>query len=171
MVTLRLLSIEHLEVYRELRLFGLQESPTAFGSSYELESAQEVEFFEERIQSMADRWVLGAFDDTALIGVVGFIRHTGVKTKHRGDIWGMYVHPDWRGQGIGRQLMEAMLKRIDVLPGLRWVRLGVADGNSAAEKLYQSLGFQRYGSEPEVLCVDGRYYGEHHLARRMSGNH
>ena len=77
----------------------------------------------------------------------------------------MYVHPDWRGQGVGRRLMVDMLKRTDALAGLRAVRLGVTDGNVAAVRLYESLGFERYGSEPEVLCVDGSYYGEHYLSR------
>ncbi len=165
MASLRLLSVEDLEAYRELRLLGLQESPTAFGSSNERESVQDDEFFEKRITATDDQWSLGAFAEDRLVGVLSFVRDSGVKTKHRGALWGMYVHPDWRGQGIGRQLMVDMLKRIDALAGLRWIRLSVTSGNVVAEKLYESLGFVRYGDEPEAMFVDGKYYGMHHLIR------
>ncbi len=167
MIMVLLLSGNNVKAYRELRLHGLQESPTAFGSSYERESVQDDEFFAQRIAATDDQWTCGAFAGGRLVGVLSFVRDAGDKTRHRGALYGMYVHPDSRRQGIGRQLMVDMLKRTDALSGLRSVRLSVTDGNTAAEKLYQSLGFGRYGSEPEVLCVDDRYYGEHHLVRRM----
>jgi len=167
---MRLLTCSDVDAYRELRLLGLRESPTAFGSSYERESVQDAEFFAKRITASDDQWVLGAFAEDRLVGVVSFVRDDGDKTRHRGALYGMYVHPDWRGRGVGRQLMVAMLKRTDALAGLRSVRLSVTDGNTAAEQLYESLGFERYGSEPEVLLVNGRYYGEHHLVRAISGN-
>lgn len=165
MVTLRILTIENISAYRELRLIGLQERPTAFGSSYEQESAQDMSFFEGRIKSTADQWVLGAFEKDNLIGVVGFVRDGGLKTRHKGFIWGMYVHAEWRGRGIGRQLMLDALSRIDAMLGLRRVRLSVTDNNVLAQKLYESLGFEVYGDEAEALCVEGKYYGENHLVR------
>lgn len=165
MISLRLLTQEDVQIYREFRLLGLQESPTAFGSSYEQESAQEVSFFEGRIALTDNQWVLGAFAEDVLIGVVGFVRDTGLKTRHRGFIWGMYVHPDWRGQEIGRQLMVDALARTDALEGLRWLRLSVTAINETAEKLYESLGFESYCTEPEVLCVDGIYLDEHQMVR------
>jgi len=48
---------------RELRLRGLQESPTAFGSSFEQESLRDKAFFENRVRASADQWALGAFDE------------------------------------------------------------------------------------------------------------
>lgn len=166
MITLRKLTPSDVPAYRELRLLGLQESPTAFGSSHEQESVEPPEFFAGRIENTADRMVLGAFGGDRLIGTIGFVRDGGVKTRHRGAIWGMYVHPDWRGKGVGRILIEALLAELDSLPDLRWVRLSVTVGNDAAQRLYESLGFSVYGEEPEVLLVDGVYYGERHMSRR-----
>ena len=61
MLQTRLLTPSDLDAYRELRLLGLQESPTAFGSSYERESVQDAEFFAKRITATDDQWSLGAF--------------------------------------------------------------------------------------------------------------
>lgn len=167
MILVRKLAPDDVPAYRELRLLGLKESPTAFGSSYEQESVQPPEYFEGRIACSAERLALGAFDGDRLIGVVGFVRDAGVKTRHRGAIYGMYVHPDWRRKGVGRELMTMILAELESLPGLRWVRLSVTVGNDAAQRLYESLGFAVYGEEPEVLMVEGVAYAERHMVRKI----
>lgn len=167
MITLRKLTSDDAPAYRELRLHGLQESPTAFGSSYEQESPQPLEFFAGRIEGSADRVVMGAFDGDRLVGVVAFVRDTGVKTRHRGAIYSMYVHPDWRRQKVGRKMLQALLAEVEQLPGMRWVRLSVTVGNEPAQRLYESLGFTLFGEEPEVLWIAGVFYAERHLAKRI----
>src|SRR5690606_5864750 len=112
------------------------------------------------------RLSLGAWADDRLIGVVSFVRDEGVKTQHRGAIYGMYVHPDWRRKKVGHAMLKALLDEVDRLPGLRWVRLSVTAGNDAAQRLYESLGFTVYGEEPDVLLVDNVFYGERHLTRK-----
>ncbi|MFI5356135.1 MAG: GNAT family N-acetyltransferase [Opitutales bacterium] len=167
MITLRPLAPGDAAAYRELRLLGLRESPTAFSSSHAQEAARDLAFFQTRLEGTPERWVLGAHADGVLIGVVGFLRDTGDKVRHKGFIVGMYVHPTWRGRVVGRQLMEEALRRIDALPGLRSVRLGVTAGNVSAEQLYASLGFVPYGDEPEALQIDGVYFAERHLVRQV----
>ncbi len=51
------------------------------------------------------------------------------------------VHPDYRGQGLGRALVEASLDYAAV-HGARWVTLQVREGNQVARHLYVSLGFR-----------------------------
>ena len=51
------------------------------------------------------------------------------------------VAPEYQGRGLGRQLMLAGLAELRRLPGLRQVNLTVAAGNTAAMRLYDSLGF------------------------------
>lgn len=51
------------------------------------------------------------------------------------------VHPDWRGQGIGRAMLEAALDFAQEQGGA-WVILQVRDDNPAARRLYDSLGFR-----------------------------
>jgi len=54
------------------------------------------------------------------------------------------VHPRRRGGGIGRQLVEAMLRML-YADRVRTVFLEVADGNAAALALYRRLGFRQVG--------------------------
>lgn len=57
------------------------------------------------------------------------------------------VHPGWRGQGIGRQLMEAAITLARVA-GCRRMTLEVRLSNVVAQHLYASLGFQAVGIRP-----------------------
>ncbi|MEM9157228.1 MAG: ribosomal protein S18-alanine N-acetyltransferase [Cyanobacteria bacterium J06642_2] len=54
------------------------------------------------------------------------------------------VHPDYRRQGMGRALVEALLQEA-ILQGLEWATLEVRASNVAARQLYQSLGFTQLG--------------------------
>jgi len=44
---------------------------------------------------------VGSFKDGLLIGMIGFVREQRNKLRHKGNIWGMYVVPEARGEGIG----------------------------------------------------------------------
>ncbi|MBU0936955.1 MAG: GNAT family N-acetyltransferase [Spirochaetes bacterium] len=58
----------------------------------------------------------------------------------REQIGGVYVQPEFRGRGIGRLLMSALLQEINCHG--RLASLFVKKHNTAAQRLYGSLGFQ-----------------------------
>ncbi len=167
MITLRQLTKADAIAFRRVRLLGLQESPTAFSANYAQEEKMPVEEWKNRLEGSENRWVIGAFEKGDLVGVLGFVRDSSEKAKHKGFIWGMYVVPSFRRKGICRALVEEALSRIEVLPGLRRVLLSVVTSNQGALRLYESLGFVRYGEEEEALCVDGVFHAEFHMARQM----
>lgn len=65
---------------------------------------------------------------------------TNAEGFSREQVGGVYVQPDLRGRGIGRLLMSSLLQ--DVNRHGRLVSLFVKKHNSAAQRLYASLGFQ-----------------------------
>ncbi len=60
------------------------------------------------------------------------------------------VHPDYRGQGIGRRLMEAALEAVRQRGG-RQVLLQVRTDNEPAQRLYRGLGFTRFDTVAEMI--------------------
>jgi ribosomal protein S18 acetylase RimI-like enzyme len=144
------------EAYRTLRLSALAESPEAFGSDVAAESAAPVETFANTLRTS---YVAGAFAAERLVGLAGFRQLDREKTRHRGDIWGVYVAPEARGAGVGRQLLEHVLDHARTQ--VQQVHLAVTATNPAALRLYESLGFVRYGTEPRALRIGDRYLDEH----------
>jgi len=115
----------------------------------------------------ATSFVVGALEGRKLLGTAGFYREKGLKTAHKGHIWGVYVTFSARGQGIGRDILRALLKRAASIDGLEQIQLSVGTTQTAAAKLYRSLGFEPWGCEAKALKVGGCYIDEEYMVLNL----
>ena len=146
--------------FREVRLRALLDAPDAFGSTYGEESSQP----EPRWRDWAaGRWRGGVA--AVYLGRDRDQRPTGTITVAEFDaepgtayVYAMWVEPDARRAGVGRDLVDA---------AAAWARgrgchrlvLSVTETNAAARSFYEAVGFVdtgerkplREGSELEVL--------------------
>lgn len=152
-------------LYRDIRLEALTANPEAFGSTFEIENAQTLSWFVDRLGAST---VLGAFRDMKLVAIAGFAVHQGQKCAHKGSLWGMYVRPGSRGTGIGSQLVEAILDL--ARQHVELIQLTVVRDNVQAWRLYTRLGFVDYGLERNALKQDGRYYDEILMEKNLIGD-
>ena len=67
----------------------------------------------------------------------------------------MYVKQEFRGRGIGRKLLEAMVQEGDKV-GLHTILARINTGNDVSVHLHQSVGFEQVGIMREV----GRKFGK-----------
>lgn len=160
-MTIRTLAPTDVKEYRVLRLAALQEQPPAFGTPVEKEEKLALEAMASRLQESDDTYLLGAFVDDLLVGIIRFSRFEEANEKHRGFIAGLYIKPDFRRRGIARALVTAVLLRARRDPGLRRIQLTVVTAQDAAIRLYESLGFCTYGTEREAFSNEGQFYDEH----------
>lgn len=120
---------------------------------------------ERRIQNQtANDHVLVAEVDGRVVGIVGLQVKASPRLNHSGTL-GLTIHPEFQGQGIGRQLMSAIIDLADNWLMLVRLDLEVFTDNARAIHLYESLGFvieghKRYGSKRH-----GRYDDEYFMAR------
>ena len=153
--------------YQRLRLSGLREAPSAFGSSAEEEAAYTLEFVAARLAPDAPATVFGAFQDDALVGLCGLLRHTRPRFTHKAEVWGVYVAPSARRTGLARKLMQHTMDHARTLEGLHQLHLGVNATNAAGQALYESLGFEPYGCEPSFMVIDGAPHDEVMMVLRL----
>lgn len=161
MLELRLLTPADAAIFRDLRLRALREDPVAFTNSVEEFSQQPLDKIAARFRSdPAESFMLGAFQDRKLVGLVGFYRESPLKLRHKGSIVSLYVAPEARGHGLGRALLRDAIRRVREIDGVEQLLLGVMVTQTAARQLYDSLGFVVYGREARASKVGEQYYDE-----------
>ena len=153
--TLRRLTADDAEAFREIRLEGLRLTPQAFTAALSEEAILPLETFRERLET---HHVLGAFDADGLQGVMGLHLSDSPRTGHVGEIWGVYLREAARGTGLARRMLEQLAEtargRVEAL------QLGVGFYNTPARRLYASVGFVEMARLPRVVRVDEVYYDE-----------
>ncbi len=150
--------------YWNLRLESLQKDPFAFGKAAEEHQAMKLEVFAERFRNTSgENFTLGAFEGDKLIGMATFIRETGLKERHKGRIYGVYVTSSQRGKGFANALMAVLLEKAQANSGLEQILLAVATTQKAAIALYRKSGFEVFGTEPRALKIGSEYIDEQHM--------
>ncbi|MFK5243187.1 GNAT family N-acetyltransferase, partial [Lactococcus lactis] len=48
------------------------------------------------------KFFMGIFDGKELIGMVSFHKEIGEKDRHKGDIYGMFIHGDYQNKGLAK---------------------------------------------------------------------
>ncbi|PWF55126.1 GNAT family N-acetyltransferase [Massilia glaciei] len=156
----RLLTPGDVDAFRNLRLSGIEESPGVAWASYAEESAQTLEQTRQRLVATPYQMVFGVFNGEHLVAISGFKRESMCQISHRGNIWGLYVAPEARGQGVADKLIEGLLREVRGIPGLVQVTLVVSSDNEAARALYAKYGFIKTGVDHRSVCIDGHYHDE-----------
>ena len=153
----------------ELRLESLQRHPEVFAADYASTAA-------EPVQNWADRIVKYAGDKTGviylalagnqLIGMTGLYCGNHLKTRHNGNLWGVYVKAEWRGFQVADALINNCVDWGQA-HGLVMIKLAVITTNIAAIRCYSRCGFVTYGVDSRVIHCNGVFYDELMMAREV----
>lgn len=161
----RSLTKNDLNAFFNLRLEALQHAPTSFCSSYEEEKSAGTQLFENILNhDDSSNVIFGAFIDKQLIGTMGIFQDTRLKGKHKCTIWGVYVDAAYRQHGVAKSLLNEVIAHAKNATGCILINLIVETTNVAAKRLYESYGFEVWGSEPNAMQVDGKFYDHYHMA-------
>jgi len=158
--------------YRALMLEAYARHPDAFTSSADERAALPLAWWQARLDESprAGQVVLGAFDGERLAGAAGVEFESRAKARHKAHLFGMYVAPDARAGGHGRQLVQGLLAVAAARDGVTLIQLTVTEGNAAAQSLYERCGFEVFGVEPFAVALDGRFLSKCHMWRLL-GTH
>jgi ribosomal protein S18 acetylase RimI-like enzyme len=77
-----------------------------------------------------------------------------------------FVAPSARGHGMARALLESVEEEARA-EGFKVMNLSVRDTQSAAMKLYQALGFERWGTHPKYALVNGKTVSGHYYCKEL----
>ena len=103
------------EEYRDLWLEALKETPEAFAADYETQSKISDTTWKERLQSVVkeeDAMMVFAKQNNKLIAMIGAYFDDNPKFQHIATIWGAYVKPEFRKQGIATRMANILFDKI-----------------------------------------------------------
>jgi len=148
-VSAHVLEASEWQLYRDLRLRALEDSPDAFGTTLADALSRPVEDWSTRLSN------LSRHENLPLIGEVdrqpagltwGMIHPPDRSIAH---LYQMWVDPKFRGLGLGRRLIDSVLEWAKN-EGVAAVRLGVTCGDTPALRLYAAVGFQPIGAAEAI---------------------
>ncbi len=97
--------------------------------------------------------------DGKIVGMMDFSCGGRRRNSHTGE-FGMSLLPDFRGQGIGTRMLEALLKWAAAHPEIEKVCLHVHRRNEAALNLYKKAGFVIEGTDTDGVKLDDGSYDD-----------
>lgn len=116
------------------------------------EEKQYVANLVDKIKKQTTVYLL-AFDQKKLIGTCGIDR-AGKRQNHVGR-FGIAILKDYRSDGIGAQLAQAVMNIAKTKLGITQIILDCFANNQVACQFYNRLGFQEYGRQPEAISFKG----------------
>ncbi|MYM23926.1 GNAT family N-acetyltransferase [Duganella sp. FT135W] len=165
-ICIRPLTVDDGIAFKALRIAAIVDSPIAVSSTAEEEASRTPAEIQARIEQTAHQVVFGAFVDTRLVAMAGLRREAFVQMSHKATLWGVFVQPELRKEGVARELLMRVVEHARKM-GVLQIHLSVNVENHRAKNLYDSLGFETFGLEPRSMRVVGRFYDELLMCLRL----
>jgi RimJ/RimL family protein N-acetyltransferase len=138
------------------KIFSSTDQVLTIPEEYTITVEGEIEWI-KNINDNPNSLLLIAKLNNNIIGFLFFIHNSKKKTSHTGE-FGVNVHPEYQGIGIGQQLVETLLKWSKQHVQIEKVYLQVFATNYNAIKLYKKLGFIEEGRHIKAIKqMDGAY--------------
>ncbi|MEQ8316515.1 MAG: GNAT family N-acetyltransferase [Phycisphaerales bacterium] len=153
---------EHTEAYVKVRQRMLHEEPWSFGST----PAEDLDLARQQTRELLadDGWAyVGAIDGDAIVSTARLFRTTRPKQAHAASIVSVWTDPAYRGRGLGRRVLLAIIDVARGWPGVELIELSVSEPSQAARRLYESLGFMTWGVQPDAMRVHGHSASERYM--------
>jgi ribosomal protein S18 acetylase RimI-like enzyme len=145
MTVLEQITSKNASIFKSVRLQALQDSPSAFGSTYAKESQySDADWLKRAADWSNDRsvgYLAMAPGEPCGIAAAFLDEHDPCKAH----LVSMWVAPAYRRSGIGLTLIEA-IRVWAVIRGTRLLRLNVTSNNLIAIEFYKRNGFSMTGN-------------------------
>ncbi|OGD08258.1 hypothetical protein A2397_05590 [Candidatus Amesbacteria bacterium RIFOXYB1_FULL_44_23] len=155
---IRALTPDEWPIFKKLRLESLADSPSAFSASPESLVDQPDSYWFDRLDTADKTFV--AFMGKTPVGMASIYTKSNPKISHIAEAWGVYVSPKYRGQKIGKELLQTIIAEASSRSQFKKIRLGVTSSQSQAFGLYKSLGFVQVGCYKNEIRVGDKYFDE-----------
>ncbi|MBP9817604.1 GNAT family N-acetyltransferase [Candidatus Shapirobacteria bacterium] len=127
--------------YKRIRLETLKAEPKAFNSTYDESLTYPSVYWKEKLGNNNNLFAF-AKDNKKIIGIMNLTIGEEGETDETAVIHGAYVNQNYRGQGVGKSLLNYLLEEVKKNDEIKLLKLWVKDTQITAKRLYESMGFE-----------------------------
>lgn len=118
--------------------------------------ADQEKWIQDANQNLRNGLVIAEFQGR-IVAIADFRSFKDKKRFHRAS-FGMSVHHDFRGQGLGEAVLQKLIDVCKSVDGLTLLELNVMEPNIGAHKLYIKTGFKEVGRYPGAYLLETGTY-------------
>lgn len=145
-------------------LCDIYSQPSALRETLQLPNPS-VEMWTQRLQSKPDNiYSFVAEVDGRVVGNIGFEHSTRPRTAHCAS-FGIGVHDDFHGNGIGSKLIATVIDLADNWLQIKRIQIEVNADNERAIACYKKFGFIIEGEAKCSVFREGDYVSTYYMAR------
>lgn len=115
----------------------------AVSEEFNITPEQQRDWIRSLLENERETIIVGEMNDE-VVGWIAFQSENRKRMFHKGS-FGVMIRKNFRGMGIGKELIEALLDWAEANPLIEKVSLGVFSTNNRAISLYKRLGFVEEG--------------------------
>lgn len=160
---IRYISHEDIDAFRRIRLEALACEPASFASLFEDWEKLSDDQWQQRLQDH----IFIAFSDDEPVGIMGLSRLRPTKMAHRANLVMVYIQKRFRGTGLSKNLLDAVIDFAKA-NGILQIELGVSAENLDALRLYRRNEFVDIGLSPRGFLDEGRAIDEVRMVRVLN---
>lgn len=146
-------------VFRDVRLRALTADPAVFAASVVRESSFPETIWRSRLQN-ADMGIFIVYADCEPAGMTGIVIDRDDPSKQTALLWGSWLRPDLRRQGLSKQLYEARIAWARRHPTCKRMVVSHRESNVSSRFANQKHSF-RWTYSKERIWNDGLREKEH----------
>jgi putative acetyltransferase len=146
-------------------LFELFGCPKVIAGTLQLPYPSREEWRRRLEQTREGVYSLVAVVDNRVVGLLGLETFPNKPRRRHAGTFGISVHDDWQGKGIGGALLRACLDMADNWLNLTRLELEVYADNESAISLYERFGFEHEGTLRQHAFRNGQYVDSKVMAR------
>jgi len=136
---------------------------TAGASDWRNASQEQIMSYLRENEEGSDNFVLGAFRDGELVGMLGFRRETRATVRHKGSTWGLFAKPGLENVEVEKLLLAEAIKTVRSYADFEYIRTVQNVSNIEKIDLFLALGFKKYGLEERSMRVGQQYFDQVYL--------
>lgn len=158
------------EDYKNLWLEALKETPEAFSADFETQSHISDAVWKNRLDSVLneeDAMMVFAKLNNKIIGMIGAYFDDNPKFQHIATIWGAYVKPEHRKQGVATRMANILFEKIAERKDIKKIKTYSITNGHLAVNVYTHFGFDIIGVSKEELRIGESYFDVYIMEKRL----